>query len=799
MAPASRGVPRLLLASLALTAPWGRAEPGGGETAGNAATFFSASGPEEPSCVTLLQHYASSAALSKGLAELKSRASSPLRPWPADGAGDALARLLADGPPDALRLSPAAAVPQAGKAVAAARLKRPRQQVARPLPAGPPAAALGLPRRRAVPAAEGSADAAPIGGGMGRPYATEVARMLASQSGPPSNKSADQPPFVALTGLEEDASFPSSVEDATARMRHEVTLAAEVLAEDARLRELHAADTQVLSRLQELAARLRGQNAVLAEGMRRAEEEAQRLQQERAFVHPAVEAPLVPEQASLVSEDNPLHGFAKTLNEIEQGQFPQKLVIVMIVILSITACVLFLIGLQGNFPAWTLSMKVLYGALLVIDIAFAWTLAQKWGCTTLLYACALLGVPLISCVGGLWETFQLYDGRDLDGDGDVDWRDRLHAFKKTGQTFVLLYQTGQAMLPLFAVAAGGFAFLWYIGALQLVLKQLLVYAFLAVLLVVALAMFIYRIWRSLNTSILQFFEQFKQFQHLTEDVVQNIPEMIKRQMDQYRGELFGGPPRDEGQGLHNVHDDPLLLRVGHNLYDVSEDPFLTAGNKKKKREQEILCEFAEALFEKFKTVEDAFRAFDVNQNGLITRAEFRQSARQLPKYTGDAMEVFRALAPTRESGRFPDRLGFEDFRRLARAHEEQAEARKALDSAIGAVLHALQANVKATQLEAAPLAGQRGGEAWHLRNAFERAKMKAVGQISLREAEHALEAVECKLELERALAEYQQGGGKIGSNRLKQARSHAEEKFLKDILVETLRQARIALGEETAG
>jgi len=340
----------------------------------------------------------------------------------------------------------------------------------------------------------------------------------------------------------------------------------------------------------------------------------------------------------------------------------------------------------------------------------------------------------------LAQTFFQYSGVDLDGDGDVDWRDRMRAFKMTGQSFEMLYETLEGVLPLLLLGVGGFAILWWLGFIQPILSQLIVYMYFGLLITGFLATFVFKIWRNLNASILQFFEQFKNFEHQAEDILQDIPEHITRVFNEWRnGEQPGTPFED--RTLANLKRDPFLTKPEQpsgSLADVNRDPFLTADTQERRRILGMLCEFAEVLLDKFKDVNDAFNAFDTNKNGLLTKKEFKDGVRSLPQFTGDPMAVFRALDPGVKSGRPMDRLTKRDFKKLTDAHEQQADAKAQLEDAKNALQMALGTTQPTDVLFAEPSETSRGGLVWAVHRALDNARSRAVARPCLLEAEHTL-------------------------------------------------------------
>jgi len=301
--------------------------------------------------------------------------------------------------------------------------------------------------------------------------------------------------------------------------------------------------------------------------------------------------------------------------------------------------------------------------------------------------------------------------------------------------------------------------LWWLGFLQPVLQNLVVYGYCAIFLMACLALFVYKIWQSLNTTILQFFEQFKVLEHRAEDLIQDLPAYFQKAMEDWRNPDNAREPFED-RSLANVHRDPFLLRAGDgagaNLADVANDPFLTADTAQRRRVRAMLCDFAEILLDKFKDVNDAFAAFDVNKNGVLTRKEFKDGTRSLPNFKGDAVAVFRALDNGGRAGRFTDRVTKQAFRRLKDVHEEQAAAKKRLLRSVEDLQKATKddANMEFVAVEPLfqePVGGGPGGEAWALGRVLENARSKAVPRPVLLEAEHALYEVTQAKDIEKAV------------------------------------------------
>merc|ERR1719296_51134 len=302
------------------------------------------------------------------------------------------------------------------------------------------------------------------------------------------------------------------------------------------------------------------------------------------------------------------------------------------------------------------------------------------------------------------------------------------------------------------------------------MNQLIVFLFFAIFLLSCLALFIFKIWRNLNTSIHQFFEQFKLFEHQVTDTVQNIPGAVVESIEKLRN---GEDPLEfeEEAGMVDVYKDPFLTKpaqVGPDAADVGLDPFLTAfeadrrhcdaeSAAEKRGQNAALLHFAEVLLEKFRSVEDAFAAFDEDKDGRITLGEFKQSVKRLRRFQGDAAVVFRALGRMRLVGR-PSPSVFltqEDFQSLRRLQLEQEAAKTALEEATSALRASLGIGLEAQETIPAP--STRYALVRGMRACAERALLLSLPEATLRDAKHALEEWEATTELEQALQEHQEG------------------------------------------
>jgi len=432
---------------------------------------------------------------------------------------------------------------------------------------------------------------------------------------------------------------------------------------------------------------------------------------------------------------------ADELNQAERGKLKGTGASVVIVSLVLVASSMIVYAVQSDFYMCPLPWQLVGLALFAVVSGLALSLAVQGQCTGLLIGAWMLIAPVVYFLGKLGSTFWQYSGTDLDGDGDVDWHDRLAAFQKAGHSMEMFWETFVGLLPLFILGVGGFAVLWWMGFIQPILQELVVYAFFGVLLVCGLALFVFKIWRNLHSSIMKFFEQFTEFERMAEDILQDIPEHMKKAFNDWRagGDALGTPLDD--RALANLKVDPFLTlpaQPGTPLTDVRGDPFLTGDTKKRRDELQLVCDFADALFAKYKDVNDAFSAFDANNNGLVTKKEFKDRAREL-QFTGDLMIVFKAIDPGRPTGRPTERLSKQSFRKLKDVHEQRAEAKKELETANTELHNELHGDTPVAELFAEPLdINDPGGKVWTLKRALEKARARAVAKPAQLEAEHTL-------------------------------------------------------------
>lgn len=565
------------------------------------------------------------------------------------------------------------------------------------------------------------------------------------------------------------------------------TSASDLLAEDERLQGQHVEDAKVLAVLRGAALRLHAQNSELRDIARRALEESDALRGQNLRLAGALRADPPPEEALAASppaeavppgngtgvaagnaseEAYSVHYFATQLSRAEAGDVPVAWVHAVIGALAVAASLMFNFARFVGFLAWSRLAQSIGVALFVADIGVAWRLACVHGARSLFLATLLISAPAVAGLTHLWRTVEFYDGTDLDGDGNVDWQDRMQAFQRTGQVVSLLYHTASNLMPVLALMAGGVALLWYSGMLQSYVAQVSVFLFFASFLLAFLGLFIYRIWKSLNTSIHKFFEQFKRFEHHVSDTLHNLPEKLQEAVK--RG--FGREDFPEFEdNLANVYADPFLTRPQRgNGTDLTIDPFLIKHYEERKREKKVLCDFAEALLDKFRTIEDAFDTFDEQKNRLVSLAEFRSAVRKVPQFRGDAMLVWRTLLGRRAHDRGAA-LKLEDFFRLQEAQEERERARQALEGAAAELQRALGLGPEAADAFPAEDAGagtcalggwalglsgahcDRRSLADALRSSLGRAKLLPVPERAVRAAELALKQEEVTSQLEDML------------------------------------------------
>jgi len=585
--------------------------------------------------------------------------------------------------------------------------------------------------------------------------------------------------------------------EADARVRRELSMAEQLRREDARLRQQRQADARALIRFRKKTVELKNQNVNLIKRERRTLDELDRLRRENAEllsvahardaaggVEVPIDPSLVPASVNLVPAAAPVPapapvpaatpatmipadvpagvswppqtGFGDGNHVIDRTGVLESWGTTAVMLCVLSGSVMICYALETQFLYWDLEWQLVGTVLFAADCVLAYHVVTINNSQSLMMAATMIVLPLVYFLGSLWATFQQYDGIDWDNNGEVNWLDRLSALEKTGETLRLFLQTTSSLLPLLVMFFGGFAFLWWLGFLQPVLQNLVVYGYCAICLFSMLGLFVYKIWQSLNTTILQFFEQFKVLEHRAEDIFQNMPDLLAKAFEDWRNPEAAAQPFED-RSLANVHRDPFLLKAqddGANLANVVNDPFLTANSAEQIREREMLCGFAEILLDKFKDVNDAFAAFDVNKNGVLTRKEFKDATRSLPNFSGDAVAIFRALDIGGRAGRFQDRVTKHAFRKLKDIYEEQAAARKFLQKADEDLQKVLKNTSEDSSIEPffrAAGEGDPGGVATQLRRALDNARSKAVPKPVLLEAEHALYEVEQVRDLEKAV------------------------------------------------
>lgn len=82
-------------------------------------------------------------------------------------------------------------------------------------------------------------------------------------------------------------------------------------------------------------------------------------------------------------------------------------------------------------------------------------------------------------------------------------------------------------------------------------------------------------------------------------------------------------------------------------------------NKFKNNASELARGFAAVLTDKFSSVDKAFLALDSNNSGELSAAEFVEGARNVIRFAGDAMTIFKELDAKTEG-----QIGLQEFRRL---------------------------------------------------------------------------------------------------------------------------------------
>jgi len=676
--------------------------------------------------------------------------------------------------------------------------------------AGPLAAQLGM--LADAPIAEGAAAESPLdlAPAARSPSPAEAA---ASAAALPEEESGVQPGIPSWTLLSE------MEREADARVQREMDIAEQIRKDNARLQDLRKADTQALDRFRDTTAEMKRENSGLRAEEQRSLTELKWLREKNAQLrydeevghaaHFVGRAPLEtvgPDGVAVVGEPpaaavadaavaagagnasaaadaaaspapvvpwpgkfSESHTFfaladdlATLLDAAEHGELPRPVMELSIVLAVFIASCLVVYACQHNVLEWDLLSQLLWLGVFCVDSGLVWGYAIAADASSLVFASTMIILPMVYFVGRLWTTFKSFDGADLDGDGDVDWHDRLEAFKKTGQSMSLFMGTVSELLPLMVMGFGGFAFLWYLGYLQPVMKTLVVYMYCASLMIAVVIIFIFKIWSNLNQSIMQFFEQFKMFQHQAEDIIQELPEHVSKLVETM---LRGGDPDVEppdDMTLANLYHDPFLTKehTGAGLADVSHDPFLATDAVDRRKSLALICDFAEALFDKYKDTNDAFAAMDTSKNGALSKAEFCQGARQLPNFKGNASAVFKCIESNTKGKQ--GRVTKREFRQLQDAHEQQVDAKSKLEQATKALNKAMHnMDVKVESLFQMPDAGSSSpshsgrasgaGAVWFVRKAIDNAKAKAVAGVAFLEVQHTLEEAQVARGLELAM------------------------------------------------
>eukprot|EP00397_Hematodinium_sp_SG-2012_P033154 GEMP01035379.1.p1 GENE.GEMP01035379.1~~GEMP01035379.1.p1 ORF type:complete len:594 (+),score=117.63 GEMP01035379.1:37-1782(+) len=143
---------------------------------------------------------------------------------------------------------------------------------------------------------------------------------------------------------------------------------------------------------------------------------------------------------------------------------------------------------------------------------------------------------------------------------------------------------------------------------------------------------------------------YKEFAHAQGHPVDNAHEFTSRRMLAKKIELSRGkvkPPPEPA--LHaSSYDSSDQVSEPSDREELTEKNALdnrmatTVGEGFMSTKQQMMRDFSAFLLFKFPNVEEAFKSFDVNKNGLLGAAEFEEGARYIG-YDGPAKELFRHM------------------------------------------------------------------------------------------------------------------------------------------------------------
>jgi len=129
---------------------------------------------------------------------------------------------------------------------------------------------------------------------------------------------------------------------------------------------------------------------------------------------------------------------------------------------------------------------------------------------------------------GLLIAYKVYDfmqdsGNDLDGDGNVDFRD-FWRHCSCG----LSNRALRNMFLVFVFAVAGFCFLWWLGVMQPFLGQLTVYAYLLLTVVGFASIFLAEVWSDLSGSAMGLFDVISRVERFFHNTNEGLHEAVER-------------------------------------------------------------------------------------------------------------------------------------------------------------------------------------------------------------------------------------------------------------------------------
>jgi len=234
------------------------------------------------------------------------------------------------------------------------------------------------------------------------------------------------------------------------------------------------------------------------------------------------------------------------------------------------------------------------------------------------------------------------------------------------------------------MAFAGGAILWQTGTIQPMLSQVMVFGYLAVVLLALAGVLAHTAYVDLQDQLFSHFADLSKLQ----EQIGNLDQVLIKKL---KGLIYGTEEQDIVPGLANLSEDPFLTQTSkkgggraQRNYDVANDPFLTRvvidANEGAAAEAAALRpagDFAALLLSSYKTADEAWVALDTGKDGTVSCQEFIARANAL-KFQGDAAAVFKIL--DKGSKGFITRA---QYNRLQRLHEEVARAQKEMEAAQG--------------------------------------------------------------------------------------------------------------------